>query len=127
MVHLFTIFQIAKNSAETYHQFISNKNTMNNLSSVNHNLILVTDLLVHKEFSDVRTLVSGKLENFTKLGINQHTTVALEGLLQRFGNLSNIEIIGEALNSGDALTTISLLNADVDFGVVLTSVAGEGI
>lgn len=91
------------------------------------NLVLVTNLLVHKEFSDVGTLVSGKLENLAELGINQHTAVALESLLQSLGNLSDIEIVGKTLDSGDALATISLLNADVDFGVVLSSVAGEGI
>ena len=91
------------------------------------NLVLVTNLLVHKEFSDVGTLVSGELENLAELGINQHTAVALEGLLQRLGDLGDIEIIGKTLDSGDALATISLLNADVDFGVVLSSVAGEGI
>jgi len=94
---------------------------------VNDNLVLVTNLLVHKELSDVGTLISGKLKNFTEFGVHKNTTVAFKSLLQSLRDLSNVQIVSEALNCGDAFTSVSLLNADMNFGVVLSSVAGEGV
>jgi hypothetical protein len=97
------------------------------LTSVDHNLVLVTDLLVHKKLSDVGSLVTGQLQDLAQLGVDQDGTVALEGLFQRLGNLGDIQIVSEALHGGDALATITLLNADVNFGVVLSGSAVEGI
>ena len=58
-----------------------NKNIINNLSSVNNNLILVTNFLIHKELSDVGALISGQLKNLTEFGVHKNTTVAFESFL----------------------------------------------
>ncbi len=97
------------------------------LTSVDDNLVLVTDFLVHKKLSDVGSLVTGQLKDLTQLGIDQNGTVALECLLQRLGNLRDIQIISKTLDGGDAFAAISLLNADVNFGVVLSGSAVKGI
>lgn len=94
---------------------------------MNDNLILVTNLLVNKELSNVGTLISRQLKNFAEFGIHKNTAVALESLFQSLCDLSNIQIVSEALNCGDAFASVSLLNADVNFRVVLASVAGEGV
>ena len=103
--------------------YISNRH----LTSVNHNLIFVANLLVNKELSDVCSLVSRQLQNLSKLRIHQYASVALESLLQSFGDLQNVQIVGKSLNGGNAFTTISLLHTNMYLGSILSGVVRERV
>jgi hypothetical protein len=51
-----------------------------NLTTVDHNLIIMAHLLVNKELSDIGPLVTRQLNNLTELLIVIHGTVTLESL-----------------------------------------------
>ena len=72
-------------------------------------------LLVDEEFPYISALISRELKNLAQLLVRHHCPVALEGLLQSAQNLVKVEVIREALHSGETLPPTSLLHADVYF------------
>ena len=49
------------------------------------------------------------MQNFPELVVSHHSSIALEGLLERAKDLVQVEIIGQALDSSEALATAATL------------------
>ena len=86
---------------------------------MHNNLVLVTYLLINKEAAHICPLVTRKLNNISVFNIISDGAVALESLLQIFGDLFRIKVGCQPLNNSDTLSTIALLHSQVDLGPVL--------
>ena len=96
------------------------------LTTVDHDLVVETHLLVDEEVSDVGSLVSRELQDLAQLHVDVDAPVALEGLLQGLRDFLNIQILRQSLHRRDALAPISLLDANVNLGVVTPLLLGSG-
>jgi len=70
--------------------------------------------LVYKKFFDNVSLVSLKLNHVASLFIVDNGTIASELLLDNLENLLEIELVRNSLNCRQGLTTISLLDTNMD-------------
>ena len=68
----------------------------------------------NQELLNVLSLITLELNDFSHLTIAHDSTIAGELLLDHLENLLLIELLGESLNCSQSLTTISLLDSDVD-------------
>lgn len=75
-------------------------------------------VLCNKEFLHVFALITLKLNHFSHLTVSDNGTIAGELLLDDLENLLLVEFLGQALDCGQSLTTIALLDTNVD--VILT-------
>ena len=76
---------------------------------MNLDLLLVGDALFDEEQSDVLSEVSLKLNNHTLLLVFYYCPVAMEHLFEGAEELFVVQIIGEPLDDGDALSGGTLL------------------
>ena len=83
----------------------------------------MTNFLVYKELSNICSLITGQLQNLTKLGIHKNRTVAFECLFQSLSDFENIKIISKALYCCNTLSSVTLLDTNMNFGIVLSGVA----
>jgi len=81
-------------------------------------------LLVGQELLDILTLISLQLNHLTHLSVCDDGAIAGELLLDDLENFLLVKLLGETLNSGQSLTTIALLNPNVDVVLRLFSLAG---
>jgi len=70
--------------------------------------------LVREELLNILALIALKLDHLSHLSINHDGAIASELLLNDLQNLLLVELLGETLDSGQSLTTISLLDTNVD-------------
>ena len=75
----------------------------------------MTDFLIDKEFFDVRSLVTRKLNNFSRVLVFLYGTVAIEILFKSLANSLNVQVIGQTGNGCDTFSSVSLLNTNVNF------------
>ena len=78
-------------------------------------LILGTNFLIHQKVSNVGALVSRELDDLAQLVVLDNGTVAAKVLLERLEDAFDVQIIGETLECRDTLSTISLLDSNMDF------------
>jgi len=64
--------------------------------------------LVREELLNILALIALKLDHLSHLSINHDGAIASELLLNDLQNLLLVELLGETLDSGQSLTTISL-------------------
>jgi len=76
-------------------------------------------LLVGQEVLNILALVSLQLDHLSHLGVCDDGAIAGKLLLDDFENLLLVELLGQSLDGGQSLTTITLLNTNMD--VVLLS------
>ncbi len=67
-----------------------------------------------QEFLNIFSLIALELNDLSHLTIGYDGTIASELLLDHLEDLLLIEFLGETLNRSQSLTTISLLDTDVD-------------
>jgi len=67
-----------------------------------------------QELLHILSLITLELNHLAHLTIGDDGAIAGELLLDHLENLLLVELLREALNSGQSLTTIALLDADVD-------------
>jgi len=72
-----------------------------------------TLLLVSEEFLNVLALIALQLNHLSHLCINNDGAITSEFLLDDLEDLLLVELLRKALDSGQSLTTIALLNTDV--------------
>jgi len=90
-------------------------------------------VLVDQEFLNVLALIPLKLDHLAHLTVNNNGPIAREFLLDDLENFLLIELLRQALYSRQSLTTISLLNPNMDVVLRLLSLAsvvvgfGEGV
>ena len=89
------------------------ENHRNTLKTVDHNVLLPIDLLVHQEVTHVRSLISLKLNNLSVLLILHNGTVACKTPLPRLQDQLQIQVGRQSLNGSDTLSTVSLLNTNM--------------
>lgn len=80
--------------------------------------------LVDQEFLDIFALIPLELDHLAHLSIVDDGAIAGKFLLDDLENLLLIEFLREALNRGQSLTTIALLNPYMDIVLRLFGVAG---
>ena len=88
-------------------------NRQANSETVNDDVLLAVDLLVHQEITHVRSLVSLQLNDLPVLLVIHNRAVARETPLPRLQNQLQVQIRRQTLHCRDALSPISLLNANV--------------
>jgi len=76
-------------------------------------------LLVGQEVLNILALVSLQLDHLSHLSVCDDGAIAGKLLLDDFENLLLVELLGQSLDGGQSLTTITLLNTNMD--VVLLS------
>lgn len=67
-----------------------------------------------QEFLNILSLVTLELNDFSHLTVRHDGTIAGELLLDHLEDLLLIEFLGETLDCGQSLTTIALLDTDMD-------------
>ena len=85
------------------------------LETVQHNVLLVADLLIGQELHHHRSLISRQLDDLIFLLVLLHCPIAREILLEGLANALNVQVVGEASDGGDTLAPVALLDANVDF------------
>lgn len=73
-----------------------------------------TVLLIGHELLDIFTLIALELNHLSHLGVVDDGAIAGELLLDDLENLLLVELLGQTLDRGQSLATITLLNADVN-------------
>jgi len=92
-----------------------------------------TLFLVGEKLLNILTLISLKLNHLSHLSIDDNSAIASELLLDNLEDLLLIEFLGQTLNSRQRLTTIALLNTNVDIILRLLGLScvfvgfGEGV
>ena len=100
---------------------------LRSLETMKNNIQFVSNLLIHQKLHNISPLIPTQLNNLpTLIIILLHRTIAREILLEGLADSLDIQIIREARDCGDTFTTVTLLDADVDFvgfvsGVVVVS------
>jgi len=90
-------------------------------------------LLVGEEFLNILALISLKLDHLSHLSINDDGAIASKFLFDDLEDLLLIKFLGKTLNSGQSLTTIALLNTNVNVILRLLGLScvfvrfGEGV
>lgn len=84
------------------------------LESVQNNTFTVANFLIYQKFLDICPLVPTQLDDFSHFQVFLHCSVAAEILLESLANSLDIQVLGQASNSCDTFSTVSLLNTDVD-------------
>lgn len=90
-------------------------------------------VLIDEELLNVFTLITLELNHLSHLSIDDNGAIAGEFLLDDLENFLLIESLWEALDSGQSLPTIALLDTDVDIVLRLFDVTnvlvdfGEGV
>jgi hypothetical protein len=82
-------------------------------------------LLVSQELLDILSLVSLQLNHLAHLSVRDDGAIASELLLDDLENLLLVEFLGQTLNSGQSLTSITLLNTYMD--VILRLLGFSGV
>ena len=72
-----------------------------------------------QEFLDIFSLVTLELNDLSHLTISYDSTIAGELLLDDLEDFLLIKLLGETLDSSQSLTTIALLDSDVDIILAL--------
>ena len=80
---------------------------------MDHNVLLPIDLLVHKEVTHVRSLISLELNDLAMLLILHDGAVARKALLPRLQNQLQVQIGSQSLDGCDTLSAVSLLNTNM--------------
>ena len=75
-----------------------------------------TLLLIYQELLDIFALVSLKLNHLTHLRVCDDGAIASELLLDDLEDLLLVELLGQALDGGQSLATITLCTVRVSFG-----------
>ena len=65
-------------------------------------------LLVTQEFLDILSLITLELDDFTHLGVAHDGAIASELLLDHLEDLLLVKLLGETLDSGQGLATVTL-------------------
>lgn len=76
-------------------------------------LSLAADVVLFQKVSHVRPLVALQLDNGTQCLIINDGSIGVASFLECLENLPQIQVIGQALNRYDTLTTITLLDANM--------------
>jgi len=90
-------------------------------------------LLVGEEFLHILALVSLKLDHLSHLSVVDNGAIASELLLDDLEDLFLVELFGQSLNCSQSLTTIALLNTNMNVILRLFSLScvfvclGEGV
>ena len=92
--------------------------TTEKLKSVNFQLVLFDQATVDQQFTNILSLVSLKLENFTVLGMINYSPVASELLLCDLYDLLEVVLVRQALDCGESLAAVPLLYPHVDQSVL---------
>jgi len=82
---------------------------------VQHDAQSVADFLIDEEFLHVRSLVTGKLDDFSRVLVFLYGTVAIEILFEGLADSLDVQVVGQAGHGGDTFSPVSLLDANVDF------------
>jgi len=94
---------------------------------------LQTVFLIREEVLNILALIALELNHLSHLGVNDNGAIASKFLLDDLKDLLLIEFLRETLDSCQSLTTIALLNTDVDVVLRLLDVScifvgfGEGV
>lgn len=91
------------------------------LETVHFELILLGDANFGQKLTDVIALIALQLNDFTILGMINHSAVTGELLFACFHNFLFIEIVRYALDSGQGFAAVTLLNPNVDQTVLSSS------
>jgi len=75
---------------------------------------LETLLLVHQELLDILALISLELNHLAHLSVVDNGAIASEFLLDDLEDLLLVELFRKALDCGQRLTTIALLDPNMD-------------
>jgi hypothetical protein len=81
---------------------------------VKDDILRKANFLIDQEVLDVGSLISTQLDNFSHFQILLHGPVATEILFECFTYSLNVKVIGETGHSGDTLSSVSLLDANMD-------------
>lgn len=97
------------------------------LETVDLDVLLGNQQLLDQELRHLHSLVSLQLDDLSHLVILDDVTVAGKILLQNLQNLLQVILSGHTLHSGQGLTSVTLLDTDVDvvggLGIRITSVS----
>ena len=74
---------------------------------------------LHKEVSHILSLVALKLDNLAELRVLDNSTVAAKVLLEGLDKFLEAQSLGQSLNGCEGLSTIPLLDTDVDVVLLL--------
>ena len=86
---------------------------------MNLDVALLRDALLNEESSNLLTLVALKLDDLAKLLVINNGAVACKLLLEGLQELLLVIFLGNALESGKSLTSVPLLDTDVDVVLLL--------
>lgn len=78
------------------------------------NIFRVANFLIDKKVLDISSLVSTQLDNFANFQILLYGSIATEILLESLANSLHVQIIREARNRRNTLSSVSLLDTYVD-------------
>jgi len=81
-------------------------------------LILLDEICIGEEESDLVPLVSLQLDDLAVLGMLHDRAVAGELLLAHPHDLLQVVLVGQPLHGGEGLPAVPLLDPDVDDGVL---------
>jgi len=86
----------------------------NTLETVHLDVGLGSDTFLHDESGNLLTLVTLELDNLAEFLVVNNGTVACEFLLESLQELLLVILFGESLKSSKRLTTVPLLDTDVN-------------
>jgi hypothetical protein len=81
---------------------------------VQDNILAMANLLVHQKGLDIRSLITGQLNDVANFLIILNGTVATEILLERLANSLRVQVIRQTGYCRHTFTTITLLDTNVD-------------
>jgi len=87
---------------------------MRNLESVNLELLGLGDADLDQELANVVSLIALKLHYFTVLWMLHHCSVTGELLLACLDDLLLVVVVGDSLDGGQCLASVSLLDSNVN-------------
>jgi hypothetical protein len=91
-----------------------------------YNAFTVADFLINKKILHIRSLVSRKLNDFADFVVILYGTVTAKILFESLANSLDIQIIRQSCYGRDTLSSVSLLNTNMDlfFGIASGIVSG---
>jgi translation initiation factor SUI1 len=95
------------------------------LKTVNLHSRFLADTLLHKEVSHILSLVALKLNNLAELRIVDNGTVAARVFLESLNKLLKTQGLGQSLDGCEGLSTIPLLDTDMDVALLLGTIVDD--
>lgn len=83
------------------------------LETVDLDVVLVDLNGLDEEFLDLQTLITLKLQDTSHLLVIDKGSIAGKLLLEHLKNFLQVKLLGESLDGGQSLSTVTLLDTDV--------------